>query len=481
MRIRLFFVLATLFTVPAFAQGICAGGITDPYFAPQFAPNNVSIHWETAQYVFFSNSYLPLTNVGVLGHNITVIQTAPEVGPPQGWVPPACGSGSALLGNLPPGRYNVTWIYMIALVSQPVATYHFVLDVPSDVPIVVGRRVSFSEYRQPSRMFAAVPPLVPGSPVRLVVNFAAAGQWTIAAPTATIRGNAIAIEQTVTRGGSDEMALYLLDFGALPNGTYHVAMTQTVVDGANTYPATESRAFIVQSPPPSAPCGNAPPESSPTISVTRTSAGTAHLHFEESRKGYAPAYGPPSVVDVNSAEIDVEQPLADTFDYEQPGAPAFHETCHAEDIDLGALAAGTYRLWWSPIATLGGSGPYSLGGGGTFIWSGDEMLCSSTPAFSAFGALVSLKRVAWARPFATAFAVNGNAIAVTDSINTEPPPPPGGPRPQCVNTSAALGTLLPGDYIVNWYVVDIGARNIPELLGTYPFTVLRPRSRAARH
>src|SRR5439155_1566665 len=84
--------------------------------------------------------------------------------------------------------------------------------------------------------------------------------------------------------------------------------------------------------------------------------------------------------------------------------------------------------------------------------------CSSTPAFSAFGALVSLKRVAWARPFATAFAVNGNTIAVTDSINTEPPPPPGGPRPQCVNTSAALGTLVPGDYTVNWYVVDIGGR-----------------------
>ena len=113
------------------------------------------------------------------------------------------------------------------------------------------------------------------------------------------------------------------------------------------------------------------------------------------------------------------------------------------------------------------------------MWSGDGMLCFSTPAFSAFGALVSLKRVAWARPFATAFAVNGNAIAVTDSINTEPFPPPGGPQPQCVSTSAALGTLAPGDYIVNWYVVDIGARNIPELLGTYPFTVLRPRSRAA--
>ena len=59
MRIRLFFVLATLFTVPAFAQGICAGVITDPYFAPQFAPNNVSIHWETAQYVFFSTATCP--------------------------------------------------------------------------------------------------------------------------------------------------------------------------------------------------------------------------------------------------------------------------------------------------------------------------------------------------------------------------------------------------------------------------------------
>src|SRR2546430_7489345 len=49
-------------------------------------------------------------------------------------------------------------------------------------------------------------------------------------PTAEIRGNAIAVAQTVTRGGPDEMALYLLDFGALPKGTYHVAMTQTVVD-----------------------------------------------------------------------------------------------------------------------------------------------------------------------------------------------------------------------------------------------------------
>ncbi len=75
------------------------------------------------------------------GHNINVSQTLPEIGPPQNWVPPACGTGSVLLGHLAPGTYNVTWTYRVALVIQPAATFNFVLTVPSDVPALDPRLI----------------------------------------------------------------------------------------------------------------------------------------------------------------------------------------------------------------------------------------------------------------------------------------------------------------------------------------------------
>jgi len=128
-------------TTAAAQTGICSGGMTDPFFAPQFGPGGVSIYWETQQYLLFSNSWLPVTSAGVVGHNINVSQTLPEIGPPQNWVPPACGTGSVLLGHLAPGTYNVTWTYRVALVIQPAATFNFVLTVPSDVPALDPRLI----------------------------------------------------------------------------------------------------------------------------------------------------------------------------------------------------------------------------------------------------------------------------------------------------------------------------------------------------
>lgn len=116
-------------------SGICSGGTTDPFFAPVFGPNGVSIRWETQQFVIYSNSYLPVTTAGVVGNDINVVQTAPEVAPPPNWSPPLCGTGSVLLGNLPPGTYNVTWTYSLALVVPPIATYHFTIEVPANVPL----------------------------------------------------------------------------------------------------------------------------------------------------------------------------------------------------------------------------------------------------------------------------------------------------------------------------------------------------------
>ena len=348
---------------------------------------------------------------------------------------------------------------------------------------VTGVRVSFSDFRQPNLM-AVVPPLVPGSPVRIVVNYSVGGGWTVAPPVGELHGNEITITQNVTKGGPDQSVLYLLDFGALPAGTYHATIAQSVHNDTGVFTNAGEDTFIVQLPPPSSPCSStSPPVDHPIVAVTRTAAGTAHLHYEEVWGGYAPVWGTPSVVSLTSNGIGVEQPVTDLFDFTRLGAPPLRLSCHAEDLDLGVLPAGTYRVEWSRLATLGGHGTYDFIQAGTFVWSGSEMLCSSTPALTTSqGVTLSLKRVSGTSMIAPPTAiVSGNVITVTDYIDTEVPPPPGyvPPPPSCVTTSVNVGPLAPGDYTVNWYVQDFGPP--AQLLGTYRFAVPPPRMRAVRH
>ncbi len=348
---------------------------------------------------------------------------------------------------------------------------------------VTGTRVSFSDFRQPNLM-APVSPLVPGSPVRIVVNYSVIGNWTIAPPVAELHGDEITITQTVTKGGPDGSALYLLDFGALPPGTYHATIAQSVQVDGNVFANAGEDTFIVQSPPPSSPCaGASPPLDHPLVSVTRTPAGTAHLHYEAADTGYSPVRGLPSVVAVGTRAVGIEQSLTDVFDYMRAGGPPLRLTCHAEELDLGVLPAGLYEVSWTTLAKLGGSGPYALVQGGSFYWTGSVMLCSSTPALSVSpGIMLSLTRTpSPGTIMPTTATVSGNVITVTDYIDTEGPPPLGQPvpPPTCSTTSANVGPLPPGDYTVNWYVQDV---MMPKsLLGSYRIAVPTSRVRAVRH
>lgn len=135
---RTWLLLATiLFSIPAFAQTVvCSGGGTDPFYAPIFTPNNVTIYYETQQYVGFSNYPGSSTGVGIAGNTIIVTQFGSEIPPPPFFIPPVCGTGTVSLGNLPPGTYNVTWNYNGALIIVPFATRHFQIVVPGGVPLL---------------------------------------------------------------------------------------------------------------------------------------------------------------------------------------------------------------------------------------------------------------------------------------------------------------------------------------------------------
>jgi len=465
-----------LFAVPSFAVTVTPGRCPDA--APKFTIGP-SLH-----VVVTLTETLPMAvDYGapaftMQGNRITVQRTIAPVSADE-----VCVADSVDLGALSAGQYELTWTDL-GFRAPRVMTYSF----------VVGTRVTLAEYRKPVVILAPVPPVLPGSPVRLVLDY---GPFVSSAapPVASVRGDTIEVTATdVDSGPMGPTTLYLVDLGPLAEGTYHLALTRNYLMGTRIYQSFYSTTFLVQSPPPSAPCGSVPSAKIPLIAVTRTAAGTAQLHFEERRQGYAPAWGPPSVVAImpnyiatQNIGIYIEQPLTDTFDYTKLGAPPTHDTCHGEDIDLGVLAAGTYAFSWRAIATLGGVGPYALVGGGAFDWNGSEMTCSTTPVFSTSpGLTLSLQRMIITRTFApTKVEIKGNVITVTD-YQAGSPVPDTQFFPLCVTSRVTVGPLAPGEYVVNWQAVPgrgplPGEFLPPEAIGTYRFTVPAGRARPARH
>ena len=446
-----------LAAIPSFAATITPGRCPDA--APKFtiAP---SLHIVITLTETLPESSYGTPALAMQGNRIAVQRTIAPASAGE-----VCVADSVDLGVLPAGNYELTWTDL-GFRAPRVLTDSF----------IIGRRVSTSEYRRPSTTIAALSPLLPGSPVRLVVDYLADGS----PPVASVSGETIEVTATMSLDGHPTPALYLLDLGALAEGTYHVALNRFYLQRTQTFFAPASLTFLVQSPPPSSPCASVPLAKIPLIEVTRTAAGTAHLHFEELRRGYAPAWGPPSVVDIRSNAIDIEQPLVDTDDYTHAGALPAHDTCHAEDIDLGVLPAGTYALSWAPIAMLGGVG-HVLSGGGAFDWNGSAMTCSTTPAFSTSpGVTLSLQRMTFTRTFApTKREIKGNVITVTD-FQERSPVPDTRYEPLCLASSVTVGPLAPGEYVVNWQAVP-GMALTPEPVGTYRFTVPAGRARPVRH
>ena len=50
--------------------------------------------------------------------------------------------GNYGFNQVPPGTYNVTWTYSLALVVPPIATYHFTIEVPTNVPLFDARALA---------------------------------------------------------------------------------------------------------------------------------------------------------------------------------------------------------------------------------------------------------------------------------------------------------------------------------------------------
>ena len=314
------------------------------------------------------------------------------------------------------------------------------------------------------------------------------GSWSAPAlgtPSVSIQGNEIDVTQTYAppqpslNGVSDSQFCQTEDvnIGTLAPGVYNVSWTYVAPVGRTTVNGTVTVTG-------SNPCSTAP---SSAMTLTRTPAATAHLHIESINIGYQPVFGTPVVTSIADGIITIDQPLTDTFDYEMPGAPPAGTFCHADDVDLGILAAGSYRIEWTRNAVLGGTGPYHLPIGGLVIWSGTAVVCSSGGTFSTLPSvpgssapvtlLVTGAGYNATPTYGISATVEGNVIDVIQEIDTEGPPPPTLLTPQCFTTAVNVPPLPIGDYTVVWQVIDLGN---PVALSTYHFSVVQGRRRTTR-
>ena len=94
-------------------------------------------------------------------------------------------------------------------------------------------------------------PLIPGQPVRLVMNVCQQASAAVSPPVATVSGNDIQVAQQLVAGnGPVACSNYLIDLGPLPVGSYHLTATRSYSGTSSTI----SFEFIVQQPQRTAPC-----------------------------------------------------------------------------------------------------------------------------------------------------------------------------------------------------------------------------------
>ena len=334
----------------------------------------------------------------------------------------------------------------------------------------VGTRVSTDDY---PRQTTPLPPLLPGTPVRILLDYPNDGD----PPVATLNGDTVEVTETISLDPPlKPAALYVIDIGPQPAGTYHLQVDRVYLQNGVVYPSWYSRTFLVQPTPPSAPCSTMPPPRVPLVKVTPTYGGTVHLHFEETRTGHAPVWGVPAVVDIRTDTIDVRQDLADQSD-----AMATVPTCHSEDIDLGPLAPGFHQVSWG-VPTKSGSFIYVMPTTIAFDWNGVETTCSTTPELTVSpGLTLSMRRMTSSdRHGPSTLAIEGNVITVVDVVQTISTPtiPPFYRPPTCMQSTVTVGALPPGTYVVKWQAAELSP---PYPVATFQLIVPAPRSRAARH
>ena len=318
------------------------------------------------------------------------------------------------------------------------------------------------------------------------------GVWSkpvLGVPTVSILGNQIAITQTYVPPMPASTGFTARQFcqsedvniGTLAPGKYNVSWTYMTPAG----PTTVTGAVVVTA---GTTCTTSPTRRASNATITRTPAGTAHLHFESIEVGYNPVYGAPVLKGLSGDVINVEQPLTDTVNYEEPGAPPALLLCRADDLDLGVLPPGAWHVNWVHKATLAGAGPYAITNAASVIWSGTAALCTSYGLLSTLPSvpgntgpvtlLVSYVTFRDPPTIEVRASVEGNVVAVNDEIDTEGPPailPP--PVLHCFTSAVTVPRLPIGDYAVPWQTNDLGW---PVDLAVFHFRVAQGRRQTAR-
>jgi len=325
----------------------------------------------------------------------------------------------------------------------------------------------------------AIPPLVPGEHTRLGVNACYASYGTVNSPTATIEGNEIEVAQTIVWGGSSHAcALYLLDFGPLPAGTYHVSAVRTFSSGMQ--PEHYDFRFMIQQPDRTSECIH-------SQSVVATLDGSALLRYEGEYYGSAPTFGPPSVTFVACCDGDGMRSMTVTQNVTDTAKQTY--VCHGEQINIGRLADGVYQINWqyAPGTQYVGPPPASLT---EFKWTAGVMACSNIPVFSIRGSMIANEPLAAvrtqlpSRSESSTFKVSQsrNVIAVDETtvVVEQPLPPPPYPPPDCVTTAVPLGALPAGNYTVVWTIHDRDGY-YPDEVHQIQLSVANSKRRAAHH
>lgn len=236
-----------------------------------------------------------------------------------------------------------------------------------------------------------------------------------------------------------------------------------------------------------------------SASVTRTQSGTARLHFEDTYSGYDPVFGAPAITQTGSTQLccfypvpqfTITQPVTDTVNSAQAGAPDATPICHAEEIDLGPLADGVYAIaWFDHVSVYGmdagmrASNPGSFG----FRWSNGAMQCSTESQIGAFpapvkGVAFDLTRTLMSRDYSLAKTVSvaGNTINV-DEVHYYEGPPPVSPPP-CTTYTIPMAPLPAGEYTVIWRMHFISMSMAPDEVLTTKINVGdTSRRRSTRH
>jgi hypothetical protein len=233
--------------------------------------------------------------------------------------------------------------------------------------------------------------------------------------------------------------------------------------------------------------------------VTRTQSGTARLHFEDTYSGYDPTFGAPAITQTGNtewccyfpvAQFTITQPVTDTGNSAQTGAPAGTPICHAEEIDLGPLADGVYSIaWFDHVSVFGSdagmraSNPGSFG----FRWTNGAMQCPTESQIGTFptpvkGVAFDLTRTLLSRDYSLAKTVNvtGNIINV-DEVHYYEGPPLVSPPP-CTTYTLPMAPLPAGEYTIIWRMHFISLSMAPDEVLTSKVTVSdTSRRRSARH